>query len=67
MSNPQSPTLQNYTYDEITIGQTASFTKTLREDDLVLFAEVSGDVNPVHLDAELINKTTKIEARIVNF
>ena len=45
-------TIQNVTYDEITIGQKASYSKTLTEDDLVLFAAVSGDVNPVHLDAE---------------
>lgn len=44
--------LQNTTFDEITLGQTASYTKTLTEDDVTLFAAVSGDVNPVHLDAE---------------
>jgi 3-hydroxybutyryl-CoA dehydratase len=56
-------TLQNYTYDEITIGQTASYSKTLSEDDLVMFAAVSGDVNPVHLDAEFA-ATTKFQERI---
>jgi acyl dehydratase len=45
-------TLQNITYDEISIGQTATFSRTLEEDYLTLFAAVSGDVNPVHLDAE---------------
>ncbi|WP_101756586.1 MaoC/PaaZ C-terminal domain-containing protein [Oceanicoccus sp. KOV_DT_Chl] len=50
-------TLQNVTYDEITIGQTASYSKTLSEDDLVMFAAVSGDVNPVHLDAEFAAST----------
>jgi len=55
--------LQNYTYDEITIGQTASYSKTLSEDDLVLFAAVSGDVNPVHLDPEFA-ATTLFEERI---
>ena len=44
--------LTNYTYDEIEIGQTASYTKTVTEQDIQLFAVVSGDVNPVHLDAE---------------
>ena len=43
-------TLSNYTFDEITIGQTATYSKTLTEDDITLFAAVSGDVNPVHLD-----------------
>jgi acyl dehydratase len=45
-------TLHNFTYDEITIGQTATYSKTLTERDIILFAEVSGDVNPVHLDPE---------------
>lgn len=44
--------LSNYTYDEITIGQTASYSKVIEEQDILLFAVVSGDVNPVHLDAE---------------
>jgi len=42
--------LENFTFDELEVGQTATYSKTLTEDDLVLFAAVSGDVNPVHLD-----------------
>lgn len=49
--------LSNYTYDEITIGQTASYTKEVREKDIQLFAAVSGDVNPVHLDADFAANT----------
>lgn len=45
-------TLENITYDELQEGDSATFSRTLTEDDLVLFAAVSGDVNPVHLDAE---------------
>ena len=56
-------TLSNYTYDEITLGQTATYSKTLTENDLVLFAAVSGDVNPVHLDAEFA-ATTQFKERI---
>jgi 3-hydroxybutyryl-CoA dehydratase len=46
------PMLSNYTYDEITIGQTATYSKLIEERDITLFAAVSGDLNPVHLDAE---------------
>lgn len=56
-------TLSNSTFDEITLGQTASFSRTLTEDQLVLFAEVSGDVNPVHLDADFA-ATTMFKERI---
>ena len=44
--------LTNYTFDEIEIGQTAEYRKTIEERDIILFAEVSGDVNPLHLDAD---------------
>ena len=46
------PQLGNFTYDEISIGQTARYSKVIEERDIQLFAAVSGDVNPVHLDAE---------------
>jgi acyl dehydratase len=44
--------LENVSYEEITIGQTASYSKTVSEQDIQLFAIISGDANPVHLDAE---------------
>lgn len=44
--------LSNFTYDELTLGQKASFSKLVTEQDVVLFAAVSGDVNPVHLDED---------------
>lgn len=44
--------LENYTFDELEVGQQAQFSRTLSEQDLILFATVSGDVNPVHLDAQ---------------
>lgn len=43
-------TLENIVYDELQVGDTASYTRSLTEEELVLFAAVSGDVNPVHLD-----------------
>ncbi|WP_029004458.1 bifunctional enoyl-CoA hydratase/phosphate acetyltransferase [Azorhizobium doebereinerae] len=46
-----SNVLQNKTFDELAIGDAASVTRTVSEDDIKLFAAVSGDVNPAHLDA----------------
>ena len=43
--------LSNFTFEEISIGQTATYTRQVEERDIQLFAAVSGDVNPVHLDA----------------
>jgi acyl dehydratase len=42
--------LQNLTYDEISVGQTADYSKQVGDNDIRMFAAVSGDVNPVHLD-----------------
>ncbi|HBX54359.1 MaoC family dehydratase [Pseudomonas sp. UBA2684] len=42
----------NTPYDALEVGQTASYSRTVGERDIQLFAEVSGDRNPVHLDAD---------------
>ncbi len=39
------------TYDEIQLGDSASFTKTISESDVYLFAGITGDLNPAHMDA----------------
>ncbi|MBU1329189.1 Acyl dehydratase [Pseudomonas cuatrocienegasensis] len=41
----------NTPYEALEVGQTARYTRTVGERDIQLFAEVSGDRNPVHLDA----------------
>ncbi|MFH1134627.1 MAG: MaoC family dehydratase [Pseudomonadota bacterium] len=45
------------TYEQIEIGMTASFTKTISETDVYLFAGISGDFNPMHLNEEFAKKT----------
>jgi acyl dehydratase len=47
----------NYTYDALEVGQKASFSTTVEERHIQLFAAVSGDRNPVHLDAEYAAST----------
>ncbi|MGH2449486.1 MAG: MaoC family dehydratase [Chloroflexota bacterium] len=42
---------------EIHEGETASFAKTITEGDVALFAEATGDVNPLHLDADYARTT----------
>jgi 3-hydroxybutyryl-CoA dehydratase len=44
--------LENYPINELVVGQRANYSKTLTEQDIILFAACSGDVNPVHLDKE---------------
>jgi len=38
------------TIQEIAVGQAAEFTKTVTETDVVLFAGITGDFNPAHVD-----------------
>ena len=49
--------LRNRTFDEIAIGDSASIERTLTSQDIQLFALLSGDVNPQHLDAEFAAST----------
>lgn len=44
--------IENRTFDEIEIGDSAEISRTLKPEDISLFAVSSGDVNPVHLDTE---------------
>jgi 3-hydroxybutyryl-CoA dehydratase len=51
--------------DEITEGMSAIFSKTVTEADIVLFAGITGDTNPVHLDEEFA-KPTMFKGRIAH-
>ena len=44
------------TIDTIQIGDSASFTKTVTETDIILYAGITGDLNPAHIDAESAKK-----------
>ncbi|MCJ1885294.1 MaoC family dehydratase [Pseudomonas sp. LA21] len=57
--------VQNVPYEELEVGQKANFQSSVTERDIQLFAEVSGDRNPVHLDAEYA-ATTQFKERIAH-
>jgi acyl dehydratase len=44
--------IENRTFDEIAVGDEASLSRTLTWRDIELFAAMSGDVNPAHVDAD---------------
>jgi phosphotransacetylase/acyl dehydratase len=52
MAIPEAPDtmIENRTFDEIVIGDSASVSRTVSQRDIDLFAVVSGDVNPAHMD-----------------
>lgn len=39
------------TFEQINLGDSASFTKTIGESDVYLFAGITGDLNPAHVNA----------------
>ncbi len=53
------------TYEQIVLKETASFSKTITETDVYLFAGISGDFNPLHTDEEYA-KTTVFGTRIAH-
>ena len=44
-------------FEDLQIGQTASLAKTITEADILLFAAVSTDTNPVHIDADAAKRS----------
>ncbi len=44
--------LEPVKWEDYEIGQSASFSKTITEEDVMKFAEVTGDFNPIHVNPE---------------
>ena len=49
--------IRNRTFDELAIGDSASIERTLSMEDIRLFAALSGDANPAHVDPEYAAST----------
>ena len=54
-----------YFFEDLSPGMSAVFSKTITEADLLMFAGVSGDTNPLHLDEEFASRTM-FESRIAH-
>ena len=48
---------KGYAFEDIDIGMSASIRRTVREGDIAAFAEITGDRNPVHMDAAYAAET----------
>ncbi|MBS4046944.1 MAG: MaoC family dehydratase [Ferrovibrio sp.] len=57
--------LHGHYLEDLQVGMTAEFSKTVTEADIVAFAEVSGDTNPVHMD-EAFAAATPFKGRIAH-
>ena len=54
-----------YYLEDLSVGMSAEYTRTVTDSEIVGFAEVSGDNNPLHLDEEFA-KTTLFGERIAH-
>ena len=57
--------LNGYDFEDLEVGMTATFAKTISEADIVLFAGASGDHNAVHINEEFA-QTTPFKGRIAH-
>ncbi len=64
-ASPSSGLMKTTFFDELTLGKSATFTKTVTEADIFKYAEVSGDTNPLHLDSAYA-ATTMFKERIAH-
>ena len=49
--------LNGFNFEDLKVGTTEEFSKTISEADILTFAEVSGDENPLHLNPEYAKET----------
>lgn len=57
--------LHGFYFEDLEVGQTAVYSRTVTEADIAAFAAVSGDINPVHL-SEQFGKGGMFEGRIAH-
>lgn len=57
MPTPTAEWMENVTFDEMSVGQSARLLRTVTQADIEAFAAVSGDINPAHLNPEYADAT----------
>ncbi len=61
----QKTPFQTYYFDELAVGMRETISKTVENEDVIGFAELSGDHNPIHLSEHFARKT-RFGSRIVH-
>ncbi|MGB0238170.1 MAG: MaoC family dehydratase [Cycloclasticus sp.] len=56
---------EGFSVEEMKVGQSASMSKTVTEADIILFAGITGDFNPAHIDEEYA-KNSLFKGRIAH-
>ena len=49
--------LDGHYFEDLAVGMTAVYSRTITESDIVLFCGISGDTNPIHLNKEYAERT----------
>ncbi|MCF8468719.1 MAG: MaoC family dehydratase [Sneathiella sp.] len=49
--------LHGYFLEDLSVGMSDLFAKTITESDIVMYAGISGDTNPVHINADFAEQT----------
>jgi 3-hydroxybutyryl-CoA dehydratase len=57
--------MESHTLEQLQVGDAAESSKTVTETDVALFAAISGDFNPLHMDAEYAAKS-RFGARVAH-
>jgi len=56
---------EGFSVNDMEVGQSASMSKTVTEADIILFAGITGDFNPAHIDEEYA-KNSMFKGRIAH-
>jgi phosphate acetyltransferase len=64
-NGPAADCIENRTFDEIRVGESAELSRRLTMEDIRLFAAISGDLNPTHVDEDFA-KSSSFHAVIAN-
>ena len=61
----RSEDIRRYYFEDLETGMSARYEKTLTQDDVDMFARLSGDINPAHLD-EAFARGTRLKKPVVH-
>ena len=54
--------LDGHYFEDLEVGMTDVYSRTITESDIVLFCGISGDTNPLHLNKEYAARTRFLDA-----
>ncbi len=65
VKKPEVELVESRTIDDLKVGDAAELSKTITETDIAMFAAISGDFNPLHMDAKYA-ESSQFGARVAH-